>query len=49
MDVLGKTVKAVQFQGVNNATVSVEDLSEGIYFISINAKGGSKTTTFLKK
>ncbi len=49
MDVLGKTVKAVQFQGVNNATVSVEDLSEGIYFISINAKGGSKTTKFLKK
>ncbi len=49
LDVLGKSVKSVQLQGVDRATLSVEDLSQGVYFITIEATGGSKTTKFLKK
>jgi hypothetical protein len=49
LDVLGKSVKSVQLQGEDRATISVEDLSQGVYFITIEATGGSKTTKFLKK
>ncbi|MDX2429452.1 MAG: T9SS type A sorting domain-containing protein [Bacteroides sp.] len=49
LDVLGKSVKAIQLQGEDRATISVEDLNQGVYFITIEATGGSKTTKFLKK
>lgn len=49
IDVLGKDVKSVQFQGLDQATISVDDLSEGIYFISVEAQGSRNTTKFLKR
>jgi hypothetical protein len=49
LDVLGKSVKTLSLQGVDRATLSVEDLSQGVYFITIEATGGSKTAKFLKK
>ena len=49
LDVLGKSVKSIRLQGEDRVTISVEDLSQGVYFITIEASGGSKTTKFLKK
>lgn len=49
MDVLGKTVKSVHYQGLDLATLSVDELSDGFYFVTVDSDSGSKTTKFLKK
>ena len=49
MDVLGKSIKSIQYQELDHATLSVDELSEGIYFITVETVSGSKTSKFLKK
>ncbi len=48
-DLLGKSVKSIQLQGEDYTTIEVDDLSEGIYFITVGSEGSSITTKFLKK
>jgi hypothetical protein len=48
-DILGKAVRSVDLQRVDRATLEMNDLVEGVYFISVEAEGGSSTTKFLKK
>jgi hypothetical protein len=48
-DILGKAVRSVDLQGENQFTMVLEDLVEGIYFLSVEAEGNSKTVKFLKK
>jgi hypothetical protein len=48
-DILGKAVRSVDLQGENRFTMAVDDLVEGIYFLSVEAEGNSKTVKFLKK
>lgn len=48
-DVLGKTVRSLQLQGEDHTTLSVNDLNEGIYFITVGSERGTSTTKFLKR
>jgi hypothetical protein len=49
MDMLGKAVKSVDLQGEDQFTFAMDDLVEGIYFLSVEAEGNSATVKFLKK
>ncbi len=48
-DVLGKSVRSMELQQVDHATLSVDDLAEGLYFITVGNEGGNVTTKFLKR
>jgi len=49
MDVLGKQVRSIQYQGEDQTTLSVEDLQDGIYFITVGTAQDNVTSKFLKK
>jgi hypothetical protein len=48
-DILGKAVKTVDLQRVDQFTMPVDDLVEGMYFLSVEAENGGSTVKFLKK
>lgn len=48
-DILGKAVRTVDLQRVDRVTLEMNDLVEGVYFLSVEAESGSSTTKFLKK
>jgi hypothetical protein len=48
-DILGKAVKSVDLQRVDQFTMPVDDLVEGMYFLSVEAENGGSTVKFLKK
>ena len=48
-DILGKAVRSVDLQRMDRVTLEMNDLVEGVYFLSVEAEGGSTTTKFLKK
>jgi hypothetical protein len=48
-DILGKAVKTVDLQRVDQFTMPVDDLVEGMYFLSVEAEKGGSTVKFLKK
>lgn len=48
-DVNGRTVKQQQIGGVSSAQINVNDLTAGVYFVSVNAAEGNGTVKFVKK
>ncbi len=48
-DVLGKVVRTADLGVVDHATLAVEDLSEGLYFVTVGTESGSVTAKFLKR
>ncbi len=48
-DILGKAVRSVDLQRVDRVTLEMNDLVEGVYFLSVESESGSTTTKFLKK
>jgi hypothetical protein len=48
-DILGKAVKSINLQRVDQFTMPVDDLVEGMYFLSVEAENGGSTVKFLKK
>ncbi|HDS08334.1 MAG TPA: T9SS type A sorting domain-containing protein [Bacteroides sp.] len=48
-DVLGKVVRSANLGALDHATLAVEDLSEGLYFVTVGTQSGSVTAKFLKR
>lgn len=48
-DILGKAVRSVELRGVDYTTLNVEDLAEGLYFVTVDTGVESVTTKFLKR
>jgi hypothetical protein len=48
-DMLGKTVRSVNFQRANSKVIDLEDLKTGIYFVSVKTESGTYTSKFMKK
>jgi len=48
-DILGKQMKSIKLQGEDHVTLSLENLAEGIYFLTIGSDNGTVTTKILKR
>ena len=48
-DLLGKQMLISQYQEVSNATVNLESLEDGIYFLSVSNKKGTSTINVVKQ
>ncbi|RZJ66982.1 MAG: T9SS type A sorting domain-containing protein [Flavobacterium sp.] len=48
IDVNGRTVKSVKFEGVTSAEVNISDISAGIYMMTITSDKGSVTKKIIK-
>jgi hypothetical protein len=48
-DILGKQIKSIELQGEDHATLSLENLAEGIYFLTIGSNSGTVTTKIMKR
>jgi|GEM_PF-777174 len=48
-DVLGKAVRSVELRGEDHVTIAVDELSDGIYFVTVHTGNGSVTAKFLKR
>jgi photosystem II stability/assembly factor-like uncharacterized protein len=48
-DLLGKQMLISQYQEVSNATVNLESLEDGIYFLSVSNKKGTSTIKVVKQ
>jgi len=48
-DILGKLVISLELSGEDTATLDVNSLAGGVYFITVDGDAGTSTTKFLKK
>jgi len=48
-DILGKTVNAIELQGNDTYTMSVKNLADGVYFITVATDGSTYSSKFLKR
>jgi hypothetical protein len=48
-DVNGRVVKAMNFNGVSDTQININELNAGIYFLKINTEQGVGTTKIVKK
>lgn len=48
-DILGRTVKNVNLEGINSKNVAINDLKAGFYFISVQTNKGVYSSKFIKE
>ena len=48
MDINGRTVKSLNFDGVTETQINISDLSTGVYFINIDTSGGNIVRKIIK-
>ncbi|HEX8562446.1 MAG TPA: T9SS type A sorting domain-containing protein [Flavobacterium sp.] len=49
VDLNGRTVKSVRYEGVSDATVDISELAAGMYLLSVNGDSGTVTQKIVKK
>jgi len=48
VDINGRTVKSMNFNGVNDVQINISDLNAGVYFMNINTNEGTATKKIIK-
>lgn len=48
-NIVGQTVKSLEFQGTNQEVIDVSDLEEGVYLIILDTEEGKISTRFVKE
>jgi hypothetical protein len=48
-DIMGRTVKNVNLEGINSKNVNLNDLKSGLYFISVETNAGVYSSKFIKE
>jgi len=48
-NIVGQTIKSIEFQSASHKIVDVSSLKSGVYFITLDAAGGTVSTRFIKQ